>query len=569
MIGATSHALGAEAVNRRWLVAGAACLLSVLYLAPLAIDIPLLDPDEGLHAAISQEMVERGDWLIPTFQGQPFADKPPLFFWAQAASLKLFGMHAWAVRLPGLLFAILGVLSTGVVAARLFDRATGWVAGFFQATTILPLALAQAAVHDVALIPFTNLAILALYESISAPRVRAQLGWITVAGGLLGLACLTKGLMGLACAGLVIGLFLALGPKRKWPHIGTLIVACAAAMLIAAPWYLLMERRSPGYLHYYFIERHFWGYLTSTQRHGDARWWYYLPILLGGGLPWISYLPTLWIDRWKGGRREVSDRSANPDRLLWIWLLAWTAFVCAGQSKLVTYLLPAFPAIAILAASAWVRFSRGELHPAASRFLTTNFRFTTLAAPFLLPFVWLGVWQRFPIDPSWQTIAATCALGASPWLIQFRGAVPNLGYTLGRAGLVVALVFLSILATIVPELAQFRSARNLAERVNADGLPTQLLLAQDRIGSFVFYLTPERRREIRPGGVVGWPVRQWGNDQSICAAAVLALPETMAENAIRQYSLRDMPFEQAGGYRLYDAVKVRARVAEIERATLR
>src|SRR6185295_17800154 len=94
-------------------------IVAVLYVAPLLLDAPLTDPDEGLHAAISQEMVERGDLIVPRFLGRAFPDKPILFFWAQAASMRLFGMNTAAARLPGMVFAVLGIVTTGWLAGVL------------------------------------------------------------------------------------------------------------------------------------------------------------------------------------------------------------------------------------------------------------------------------------------------------------------------------------------------------------------------------------------------------------------------------------------------------------------
>ena len=97
-------------------------LALVVYVYPLllASRIPLLDPDEGLHAAIAQEMARSGDWVVPSFLGKPFLDKPILYFWAEAGSLRLFGKAEWAVRLPGLMLGLLGMLATGIAGGRMF-----------------------------------------------------------------------------------------------------------------------------------------------------------------------------------------------------------------------------------------------------------------------------------------------------------------------------------------------------------------------------------------------------------------------------------------------------------------
>ena len=119
--------------NDRWKAGllGLALLAGLGVICPLlaAPYIPLVDPDEGLHAAIAQEMVESGDWIVPRLLGEPYFERPILYFWAIAASLKIFGMSEAAVRLPGLLFGMLGTLTTAAVAWRILGRRTGLIAG--------------------------------------------------------------------------------------------------------------------------------------------------------------------------------------------------------------------------------------------------------------------------------------------------------------------------------------------------------------------------------------------------------------------------------------------------------
>src|SRR6476660_7228159 len=102
------------------LVAIVACVIGI-YVYPLALRTPLMDPDEGIHASIAQEMVERGDYVIPRYLGVPFRDKPALYSAAQALSLRAFGMNEAAVRLPGVRFALLGCVTTVILAWRMFD----------------------------------------------------------------------------------------------------------------------------------------------------------------------------------------------------------------------------------------------------------------------------------------------------------------------------------------------------------------------------------------------------------------------------------------------------------------
>ena len=133
-------------IHRR-LLAALLLLGVVLFLFPLMLKHPLIDPDEGLHAAIAQEMVERGDYITPRFLGQPFPDKPVFFFWALAGSLRAFGFTESATRAPGLLFGLLGAVTTGFLAGAILGRRGGWLAGIFYATLSLPIGLMQMPVH--------------------------------------------------------------------------------------------------------------------------------------------------------------------------------------------------------------------------------------------------------------------------------------------------------------------------------------------------------------------------------------------------------------------------------------
>jgi 4-amino-4-deoxy-L-arabinose transferase-like glycosyltransferase len=328
-------------------------IAAVLYLAPLLLDAPLTDPDEGLHAAISQEMLERGDLIVPRFLGRAFLDKPILFFWAQAASITTFGMNTAAARLPGMLFALLGIATTGWLARTLFDAHIGWLAAACYTTMVLPFLLAQAPVHDIALVPFTNLALSFLW------RARRDSGFgirdSILAAVVLGFSMLTKGLEGVAIVGFGYGVYLLLARAMTLRIVLQGVTVIAIAALVALPWYLAMEAREPGYLRYYFVDRHLFGFATDTQRHSGQPWWFYLPIVIGGGLPWIVYVVL-------GGRRAPPYTTEPPTMFLWTWLVGAIILLSISASKAVTYVLPAMPAIAILAARS-LKTTRAWLTP--------------------------------------------------------------------------------------------------------------------------------------------------------------------------------------------------------------
>jgi 4-amino-4-deoxy-L-arabinose transferase-like glycosyltransferase len=582
----------------------AASLAAMLVLHPLflATSIPLLDPDEGLHASIAQEMVERGDWLVPRLLGEPFLDKPILYFWAEAASLRVFGMSEVAVRLPGLMFGLLGALTTALLAGRMFSRATGILAGLFYSTMVLPTALAQAAAHDVALVPWVNLALLAFWEldrgghawparrttefiafSGSPQRnglrsamgtrtgVRQSLACVALAGLALGLAILTKGFTGVAMVGISFTAYSAITRRLTIAACLRGSVALGIAVTIASAWYLAVETRVPGFLHYYFVDRHLLGFATATQRHGSAPWWYYLPILLGGGLPWISYLPVAVQDGWARWRVRSSAarciartkdqgpctfppalRPPVPSALLWCWLIGCTVLLSISHSKLVTYVWPVFPALAILVAVVWTRLLDGELNRAARRSMACTFWLSSLLAPAaLLVALWITE-QKFHLQFSVPTWLAGAVLGAATlvpagfWLLQRPRAV------LASGMLVMALHGVFLITAVVPGVAGKFSARELARNFNRRGfLPPRLIMAEERLGSLMFYLTPELRSELQPGQLTQVKLDRFHPSSELGPGEVLMLPDRFAHRDDRCDGLSSMPYETVDRYRLY------------------
>jgi 4-amino-4-deoxy-L-arabinose transferase-like glycosyltransferase len=184
----------------------------VFLIVPLIVSLPLLDPDEGLHAAIAQEMVIHHDYVTPTFLGEPFLDKPILFFWTEALSLRVFGMREIAVRIPPLVFGLLGMLAVATLARTLFDEQRALIAGIVYASMLLPLGVSQVAVHDVALVPFLCGAALCLFHAARSPHAAR---WGIAIGLCLGLSILTKGLVGVVFTG-IFGLCLAAADRRSF-----------------------------------------------------------------------------------------------------------------------------------------------------------------------------------------------------------------------------------------------------------------------------------------------------------------------------------------------------------------
>lgn len=571
--------LGDSRERWRWTLALGVVLAGVIFCYPLVLGTALLDPDEGLHASIAQEMVERGDWLTPSFMGEPFLDKPILFFWAEALSLRLFGMHEAAVRLPGLMFGLLGAVTTGIMGWRMLGRPVGLLAGLFYATMILPVALAQAAVHDVSLIPCVNMALLLFWESDRAAGWRAESKHALAIGLFLGLACLAKGLAGVTLVGVAYGCYLLASGRLTVAACIRGAGALAVAGLIASAWYIPAELRNAGYLSYYFVERHLLGYATSTQRHGTAAWWYYLPVLLGGGLPWIAYLPVVVQDGWTRCSRAGSRTSGgllervrqaplvlppwNRARrgssngamvLLWCWLIGCTLFLSISHSKLITYIWPVFPAVAILAAVAWVRLLQGTLSQPAKRWILLTFWLSSLTGVALPPAAMLVAQSKFEVRFGWPVWTVTVLVALSAWgLLGFLYA-GRFRAALSWGILSLAAQYVVIMTMVVPPVAATTSARELACHFNRLGrVPSRVLIVEERLGSLVFYLEPELRAGLEEGQLEVVRLKDRGGLPPSAPGAVVALPEREIHRAGRYFDPHGVPYRRVGRYRIYDA----------------
>ena len=281
--------------------------------------------------------------------------------------------------------------------------------------------------------------------------------------------------------------------------------------------------QNPNYLSYYLIDRHLLGFATGTQPHGDQPWWYYLPLLLGGGLPWIGYLPAAVRRQGTGARGQGSavggqgsaigsETGLSPDPrsppldprpLLWCWLVGWLLFLTVARSKLVTYLWPAFPPVAILAALAWAGAIDGTLGRKARGSLARTFVFSSLSGPVVLPLALLVLQAVFGLRYGWPVWAAVATVAAA-------APLPLVPWCAGRAqaGLVAAVLcvsaqFVVAMTTVLPPAAEIYSARALAEHFNHLGrLPARLYMAEERIGSLVFYLDPRLRAGLKRDQVV-------------------------------------------------------------------
>ncbi len=308
---------------------------------------PLWDVDEGMHASTSKDMVLSGDWVTTRVNGENFYDKTVLFNWFVALSFVVLGFTEFAARLPAAVLGLATVLVTYVLGRRLFGSWVGLLGGVILATSPEFIILSRSVVHDISLTFFISLALFFFYAAFSSQRLRRiSLVLFYIA---LGFAVLAKGPVGILLPGMIIGLFLLLRSRLDFLKEMALGWGVLIFLLVAAPWYVLMSVRNPDYLSYFFLKQNFGNFLSKAQSTHPRPVYYYVPALLGGMLPWSFFVPVACLRPVRKGLRKMNEGVL----FLLCWFLVIFLFFSAASSKLETYILPAFPAVALLIGRVW------------------------------------------------------------------------------------------------------------------------------------------------------------------------------------------------------------------------
>jgi 4-amino-4-deoxy-L-arabinose transferase-like glycosyltransferase len=310
-------------------------------------DRALWSPEEGHYSEIAREMVVSGDYVTPRLAGMTFLEKPPLFIWLQCAAIRLFGVNEWSLRLWPAVFAVAGCLAVYVVGRELFGRRTGLISSAVLATSGLYYALGHVINLDMAVSVLISCALLAFLLGTKEPpgyrRRFAMWGFFVFSA----LAVLTKGLIGIVIPGLVIGTWILL--LGEWNILTTMYLPSGILLflLVAAPWHVLVSRVNPEFLQYYFIHQHFQRYLTKPEGPFQQPW-AFIPVFLLGLFPWALFLV-------QAVRRNLcfSWRQRLQHKEV-IFLALWAGWVflffSASRFKVIPYILPMFPPLAILIA---------------------------------------------------------------------------------------------------------------------------------------------------------------------------------------------------------------------------
>ncbi len=350
-------------------------------------------------------MAESGDWVTPRLYGDPWFEKPVLYYWGAAVSFRLFGVNETAARFPSALSALLATLAMAWLALRLYGSETARWLLLLLPTTVGMIGFSHAAATDMPFSAMLTVAMVVAAVIVGLTRnedspIFPRTPWLALIlfGFFLGLAVLAKGPAAIILSGGTV-LFWAIFTKRWRDSLRCLHpVTIAAFCLTALPWYVRCFRRNPEFFRVFIIEHNFKRFLTPEFQHIQP-FWFYVPIILVALFPWTIFLVPSATKTMAEARKDHDSRAVLF--FLACWALLPLIFFSISRSKLPGYILPAIPPLALLMADQVARYDQSDAHAPRWPLLAT-------AAGFLL--IGLVILHESGEIPALFCLSPTCGV---------------------------------------------------------------------------------------------------------------------------------------------------------------
>jgi len=370
----------------------------------------LIGADEPRYAQVAREMLERHDWITPVLGGQPWLEKPPLYYWQAMLAYKILGVSDWSARLPSALDATLLVLATYFFLRR-FQPGFELDGALIAASCAGVIGYARAASTDMPLAAAFTIGMLTWWTWRETGTKNYLAGFYF----FMALGTLAKGPVAPFLAAVVIILYAVavrefrLALKTLW--LPGILLFCAVAL----PWYVAVQMHNPQFFREFIVE-HNLGRFSANLYHHTEPVWYYLPVTMLAFVPWTVFVIApflqsirLWWAKLKSAATGESDSEYRFCMFACCWLIVPVVFFSISQSKLPGYILPAIPAGALLLAQ-YLRQHLEQEKPAAKSLLVLH---ALLAAAPIVPallIVYLVTQHRLPGERPMLVVLAVAFL---------------------------------------------------------------------------------------------------------------------------------------------------------------
>ncbi len=297
----------------------------------------LFDVDEAVFSEATKEMVQSGNWITPMYNGENRYDKPIFFYWMMAASYGIFGINEFAARFPSALLGLLLCTAVYLFVKYFHDERKALYAVVSLALSVFFMAYSHAAVTDMTLTFFITLSLFSFYLSLR--KEKFIYGFYVFSA----LAFLTKGLIGIIFPMVIASVYLLVTEGLKGVNRLFSPKAVLLFFVVSAPWYVTQTVvNGREFIQQFFIKHHFARYTGVISGHKGPVY-YYIPVLLAGLFPWITFLPA--------GVRNTLKGNDNMGLFAIIWFSVIFLFFSFSATKLPNYVLPAVPAVSIIIAA--------------------------------------------------------------------------------------------------------------------------------------------------------------------------------------------------------------------------
>jgi 4-amino-4-deoxy-L-arabinose transferase-like glycosyltransferase len=423
------------------------------------LNYALIEPDESRYAQIALEMHESGDWLVPRLGGEPYLDKPPLLYWLMATSYSCFGVSEMSARLPCALAGLGTVLAVYWIGRGLVGDRAAWYGALLLLACGGFIAAGRFIMMDGLLTLLTTVCYLA---AVRAMFVKDAWRWWLIAGIACGLGVLTKGPVApVLCLPPVIALAW-LGKDYRLLGMRNLAAFFLPLLAIATPWFFAISAEQSEFVGYFFWKHNVMRYVDAFDH--QQPWWFYLPMLALGIMPSTLLLPGL--AAYLGNQQTRIRELRTPELGALLFAAVWiVGFFSLSSCKLVTYILPAFPLLAL---------ALGKMFDDAQRLVASERNslstWTHGAAWFTVSTTsWVAIGAaivQMVLNPgTWPIVVAFCLLPVAVLTLLYGKWLADQRHVLRAA--VAAYLVLAIygFGFVVPEFAEWRSVMRSAAKL--------------------------------------------------------------------------------------------------------